>query len=78
MDMKISALCLRLIMLSLACACPVSAEAIEKPNVIFVLVDDLGWYDVGYNGSSFYETPRLDGLAREWMRFACSTVAMIS
>ncbi|MGY5352795.1 sulfatase [Wenyingzhuangia sp. IMCC45533] len=40
-----------------------------KPNVIFILVDDFGWNDVGYNGSTFYETPNLDKLSKEFMRF---------
>ncbi|MFO0949318.1 MAG: sulfatase [Planctomycetota bacterium] len=36
-----------------------------KPlNVIVFLVDDLGWSDVGYNGSSLYETPNIDSLAK--------------
>jgi arylsulfatase A-like enzyme len=38
-------------------------------NVVFVLVDDLGWSDVSYNGSSVYETPNVDRLAREGMVF---------
>lgn len=41
----------------------------ERPNVLFILIDDFGWYDVGYNGSTFYETPQLDRLSQEWMRF---------
>ncbi len=41
----------------------------RKPNVIFILVDDLGWADVGCNGSRFYETPNIDKLAAEGMRF---------
>ncbi|MDF1754461.1 MAG: sulfatase [Verrucomicrobiales bacterium] len=44
------------------------AEA-KKPNIMFILIDDFGWYDVGYNGSTFYETPQIDRLAKEWMRF---------
>lgn len=40
-----------------------------RPNVIFFLVDDLGWSDVGCFGSSFYETPNIDKLADEGMRF---------
>lgn len=40
-----------------------------KPNVLFFLVDDLGWMDVGYNGSDFYETPNIDALANEGVRF---------
>ncbi|GAA4447211.1 sulfatase [Novipirellula rosea] len=41
----------------------------QRPNIVFILVDDFGWNDVGYNGSTFYETPRMDGLSKEWMRF---------
>ena len=40
-----------------------------KPNIIFFLVDDLGWQDVGCYGSSFYETPQIDRLAAEGIRF---------
>ena len=35
----------------------------QKPNFVFFLVDDLGWMDIGANGSSFYETPNIDKLA---------------
>ncbi len=40
-----------------------------KPNFVFILVDDLGWMDLGCYGSSFHETPCLDRLAAEGMRF---------
>lgn len=40
-----------------------------KPNIVFVLADDLGWADVGYNGATFYETPNIDRLASEGMIF---------
>lgn len=42
----------------------------KKWNVIFFLVDDLGWTDVGYQGSSFYETPNLDTYAKKGVRFS--------
>lgn len=38
-------------------------------NFIFILIDDLGWKDLGCYGSKFYETPNLDRLASEGMRF---------
>ena len=41
----------------------------KPPNVVFFLVDDLGWRDVGCFGSSFYETPHIDRLATEGVRF---------
>ena len=37
----------------------------KKANVVFILVDDLGWADLGYSGSTFYETPNIDKLASE-------------
>ena len=40
-----------------------------KPNVVFILVDDLGWVDVGCYGSKYYETPNIDRLGAEGMRF---------
>ena len=41
----------------------------QKPNIVFFLVDDLGWSDVGCYGSTFHETPHVDRLAKEGMRF---------
>jgi len=41
----------------------------KRPNFVFFLIDDLGWTDVGCFGSSFYETPNIDRLASQGMRF---------
>jgi len=41
-----------------------------RPNVVFFLADDLGWTDLGSYGSTFYETPHLDALATDGLRFA--------
>ncbi len=43
--------------------------AAEKPNIVLILIDDLGWADLGCYGNSFNETPNIDRLAREGMRF---------
>jgi arylsulfatase A-like enzyme len=40
-----------------------------KPNVLFFLVDDMGWMDAGYQGSKFYETPNIDKLASQGVKF---------
>lgn len=42
----------------------------KRMNVIFFLVDDLGWSDVGYEGSRFYDTPNIDRFAKEGVRFS--------
>ena len=41
----------------------------DRPNFIFILIDDMGWKDVGCCGSMFYETPNLDRMAKEGVRF---------
>ncbi|MDP6929383.1 MAG: sulfatase [Planctomycetota bacterium] len=41
----------------------------RPPNIVFFLVDDLGWRDVACYGSNFYETPHIDQLSREGVRF---------
>jgi arylsulfatase A-like enzyme len=40
-----------------------------KPNVVFILADDLGWYELGSYGNTYNETPNLDALAATGMRF---------
>src|ERR1043165_5808527 len=47
----------------------VPSLAAIRPNIIFILADDLGWRDLGCYGSTFYETPHLDKLAASGMRF---------
>jgi arylsulfatase A-like enzyme len=48
---------------------PSLLSAAERPNIVLIFADDLGWKDVGYQGSDFYETPHIDQLAREGMVF---------
>ena len=47
----------------------VFAQNARQPNIVLVLADDLGWKDVSYQGSDFYETPNLDRLAKAGMAF---------
>jgi arylsulfatase A-like enzyme len=42
---------------------------------VFILIDDLGWKDLGCYGSTFYETPNIDGLASDGMRFTSAYAA---
>ena len=41
----------------------------KQTNFLFFLVDDMGWADIGANGSKFHETPNIDRLAKSGMRF---------
>ena len=42
----------------------------KKWNFVFILADDMGWNQVGFNGSKFYETPNIDRIAKEGMYFS--------
>lgn len=46
-----------------------AAQSPAHPNIVFILADDLGWKDLGCYGSTFYETPNLDKLAGQGIRF---------
>jgi arylsulfatase A len=42
----------------------------DQFNIVFILADDLGWNQVGYHGTTFYETPNIDLLASQGMQFS--------
>jgi len=46
-----------------------SASRPPRPNIVFILADDLGWTDLACYGSRYYETPHIDRLAAQGMRF---------
>jgi arylsulfatase A len=45
------------------------AKPIARPNIVLILADDLGWADLGSYGADLHETPHLDRLARQGVRF---------
>lgn len=55
-----------IILLGLTVSC---SKKVDKPNVILIMADDLGWGDTGYNGSSIIKTPHLDKMASEGIQF---------
>lgn len=58
------------LLLALALLASVSLQAQDRPpNIILVLIDDMGWTDLGCYGSKYYETPNIDQLAKDGMRF---------
>jgi arylsulfatase A-like enzyme len=60
---------LLLFLLVLFSACNNISMDENKPNIVIIIADDLGWADVGYNGAKFFETPNIDGLAADGMIF---------
>lgn len=48
---------------------PLLAQRPAPPNIVLILIDDYGWTDTSYNGSTFYETPQIDRLARSGVVF---------
>ncbi|MEW4526316.1 sulfatase [Maioricimonas sp. JC845] len=54
--------------LTLLAAAP-SPAAENRPNIVFILIDDLGWSDIGCYGNTFVETPHIDRLAGQGVRF---------
>ncbi|HUY92882.1 MAG TPA: sulfatase [Pirellulales bacterium] len=47
-----------------------SADDPRRPNIVLILADDLGWADLGCYGADLHETPNIDRLAREGVRFS--------
>lgn len=59
-------LCLLLMQLL---TCLAADAGIDRPNIVLILADDLGWADLGCYGADLHETPHLDRLATQAMRF---------
>ena len=55
--------------LAIMCCSTAMAQDSRPPNIVLILVDDMGWTDVGCFGSTYYETPNIDRLAAQGMRF---------
>lgn len=54
---------------ALAAAACAPKQAPEKPNIVFILADDLGWGDLSCYGQQLFTTPHIDGLAARGLRF---------
>ena len=52
-----------------SCQYNVDEEGKQLPNIVLINIDDMGWRDVGFMGSEYYETPNLDALAAQGMIF---------
>ena len=70
---------MRRLLLVLACAAftglAANSNAADKPNILFILVDDMGWRDLACYGHEIHETPNIDALAALGMRFTSAYAA---
>jgi arylsulfatase A len=65
--LSVKRLAVSLVLLTAWSSSPLAAAT--KPNIVFILADDLGYGDLGYYGQTKIRTPNLDRLAAEGMRF---------
>ncbi|BBO33326.1 sulfatase [Lacipirellula parvula] len=72
MQMLVHLVCLMLLALGGTAFANADDATSSKPNVILIVSDDLGWTDLGCYGSDLYPSPRIDGLARDGMRFTAN------
>ena len=61
--------CLPFVTLFLSTVAAAADAGDRPPNVVLILVDDMGWSDLSIQGSEFYETPNIDALMRRGVRF---------
>jgi arylsulfatase A len=62
---------LLIVALTLTCSAPIRADSHKKklPNIIFIMVDDMGYHDLGCYGSKTIQTPNIDKMAEQGIRF---------
>jgi arylsulfatase A-like enzyme len=60
---------IRFLQFLFAIFCANAVSAAEKPNIVFILADDLGYGDIGCYGQKLIQTPNIDKLAKQAMRF---------
>lgn len=58
-----------LVLIGMICSCSPKENIPTQPNIVLINIDDMGWRDVGFMGSDYYETPNLDALAKQGMIF---------
>lgn len=64
--MRLTYLLSVILVLCVSCS---SKQVDDQPNILLILIDDMGWKDISCAGSTYYETPNIDKLASEGMRF---------
>ncbi|MFM9029867.1 MAG: sulfatase-like hydrolase/transferase, partial [Opitutaceae bacterium] len=69
MRTRLLASLLTLVATSLAPAAPAPAAAVQRPNVVYIMADELGYFEPGYAGNPHLVTPNIDRIATEGVRF---------
>src|SRR4051794_10392693 len=63
------AVCIQLLSVATVMAAVAAAGKSERPNIVIIYIDDMGYADIGPFGAKGYSTPNLDRMAREGMKF---------
>lgn len=69
MQLRVLSMVFSLLAVLILSPCLQGAEDARKPNIVFILADDLGYTDIACYGSKYYETPNIDRMAAQGMRF---------
>ena len=58
-----------LLLITVCFSCDKTINNNENPNIVLIMADDLGWTDLSFMGSNYYQTPNIDRLAKSGIAF---------
>ena len=68
-QLNISVIVLQLMLLITMLSCATNDKHSTQPNIVLINIDDMGWNDVSFMGSEYYDTPHIDALANQGIVF---------
>ena len=68
-QLNISAILFQLLVLITLSSCSTDNKHLNQPNIVLINIDDMGWNDISFMGSEYYNTPHIDALADQGLVF---------